>query len=527
MDRAGHILIAFLITALLLPPAWHLRTYSRSHGHSPLAVTAARNALSGVLLFTWAYAWFGLLNLRIAVFFIVLQIASITLVHLLWRTYTPRGVEWRLAYLRMYGELGHSRRWLFILFTTLGILSWVASVLALYGGFAVIYRHPSYPALFAVLAVSGGLGLALLSVTSSWMLIQPALEDEARARLLLDLCNAWIIVFVCAAMAGIRALEPVKEIGLLPRPYHLQFQLTPLFVAAIVLAFLSLPMFLGGIRRTGEVQRLAHFERSAMERLARVSSPVEKDKVSSFSMWLEDLREHQQSFQRRTPPPGILVLQLLRVMVDDTGDDTPAVVNEDLEYVLKSYVTKIVAHRDRWTTISERAERVAEFAELAGHLDGAESAFIEMTRDEMNEFRDEVSSPILRFGARLMGFIFVYAGTTLLRQVASIARAWKMYLDELQRGDYRWRHLAWLETLIAHAEEIEQRLAQISGGKAKEKYLSRESLGLGEKLDVASFSSDEGANKKRFGAVIVVPFVVPVIMVFATPLIQGAFGLKQ
>src|ERR1700722_6282113 len=115
MDRAGHILIAFLITALLALPAWRLKIHSRSQGHTPLVATTVRAALSDGVIFTWAWAWFGLLNLRIIVFFMVVQIRSFIIIYLLWRPSAPQGVEWRYAYLRMYGELKHSRRWLFIL----------------------------------------------------------------------------------------------------------------------------------------------------------------------------------------------------------------------------------------------------------------------------------------------------------------------------------------------------------------------------------------------------------------------------
>ena len=520
MDRAIHILIAFGVVVLLWLPSWRLKVYSRSSGHTPLVALTGRAALADILLFTYAYAWFGLFNLRILLFFIAAHEASIILIHLIWRASTPEGVEWRYAYLRMYGELRYSRRWLFNFLTGIIILSSVGASIVLCGGFIIILHHPDYPAFFSVVAVSGGLSLSIISLASAWMLIHPALENEARTRLLLDLCNGWIIVFICTAMAGTKAVVPKEVISLLPRPYHLQFPLSPLIIAGIVLVSLSVPMFLGGNRRTGEVKKIDRFERDMLDRLNRVNSPTEDDKISSFSEFLEKLRVRTQSFQHQTPPPGSLILTLSKRLNSDPIPDTHLSSSpdpDDAELALENQLKVIVTHSDKWMTAIEWRNRIREFKELADIMENFKEDLASETEEEFNDSR------ILRFIVRIL----LYVPMIALERVISITRGWGDYLDELRSRDFRWRHLAWLETVTAHAEKIAQDLGGISSAKKKEKYLSRCELRFSEEPDVASWSAEDASDKKSLGARMMLPFAVPVIMAAVTPLIQHGLGLTH
>jgi len=501
-------------------------------------LTLVPYALVGeISLFALIYAWFGLFSLRDLVFFIVVHGLLIMVPHLAWRVYAPMRIPYAIAWTRIYLELFYVRRWLFFALVAAGaiILPIVASIV-LYVGFIFYVPHADYPSIFAILTLSSGVGLISVALPSAWILMHPALEDSARVRLMLNIYGLASFVFMCNVMAGSRGILRNTEVPLLDAPYHVQISLSSVVIVIIILVVLSIPVFRGATRQAESMEELAAFEDDMLRTLSRgFRSLSVAGKESFINEKLAELREEEESFRGHLPPPGYLFRKIYEFVADEgLGlDDGVADGNlysganrdhapegEDPEALVEADSKKIAAHGLLWTTSSAWQHRVTEIQDLGDHLEILRQKTYAARLEELNRSR-----PMVRFALK----IGAYGETILSKHVASWVRDAAKYLDQVESKDYRWRHLFWLQDLIASMTIMQAEIGRLQGSifdrlqrhRRKGRYIKECAVWLEREYELTVRDTQRAREEKRFGGRVIMPFAIPVAMVVATPFIQN------
>ena len=420
-------------------------------------------------------------------------------------------------------KLFHVRRWLFFALIATGILLPLMASIALYWGFWHVH-HPDYPSIFAVLTVSCGISVVAIAVPSAWILMQPALEDSARVRLMLNLYSLAMFVFVCDLMAGSRSVLHNTEVHLLDAPYRLQFSLSAAIIIVIVLVVLSIPMFHGSLRQAEEVEELGKFEENTLRALTRgFRSLSVTDKVSFVDNKLRDLRDREESFGEQLSPTGYLFRKVYDLLADEgpdtVADEEDVDANKDPDALVEEDLKRIGAHGLLWTTSSSWGERVTEIRNLGDHM---EMFWKKTYAERLAELTR--SRPTIRFVLKIKA----YGETIVLKHLTSWIRDLAKYLGQVESKDFRWRHLFWLQDLIASMtimrNEIDRlqghKIDRLQGHKRKLKYIEQCAEQLDREYELAVRDARNAREEKRFGGRVVMPFAIPLTMVVATPFIQ-------
>lgn len=537
MDRVLHILLILIVIALLSCFIWLLRRYTRPSGRPGLLTLVSYALVGDAGLFALIYAWFGLFSLRDLIFFMAVHGLLITISHLVWRVYTPTRIPYAIAWSRIYLELFYVRWWLFLaLLASAVIILPIAGSIVLYVGFIFHVHHADYPSIFAILTLSTGISLISVAVPSAWILMHPALEDSARVRLMLNLYGLAILVFICNLMAGSSGVLRNTEVRLLDAPYHVQISLSSVVIAMIILVVLSIPVFRGTTRQAEEVEELGAFEEDILRTLSRgFRSLSMADKFSFTDKMLAELREHEESFRGQLPPPGYLFRKIYDLVADEDLDTDDLVADRDLdtgayrdhvpegdalEALVEADYRKIASHGLLWTTSSAWRDRVTEIQVLGNHMEISRLKTYADRLEELNE-----SPRMLRYALK----IGAYGETIVVKRVASFIQDAAKYFDQVESRDFRWRHLFWLQDLIAsitimHAE-IDRLQGNIfdrlQGGRRRDKYIKECAAWLDREYELTVRDAQRAREEKRLGGRIIMPFAIPVAMVVVTPIIQN------